>query len=131
MVDSITLTKEAPLECSKNNKRYILVLGFYLGQLEILSSIADCELAKASFSQTIIKHMPEHKGLINDIDYAQLLNGEFATNLEYVYEAMLGLWMDIQDELLSDSVEIDCNEFSSRILDIYSAVMNLYISATS
>lgn len=131
--DYITLKKEAPLECSKNIPRYSLVLGFYLGVLEtVLNILSDnYDLAKSIFCQIITDYMPEHKGLLNKIDYTQLLSGEFADNLTYIHEAMLDLWMDIQEESLPHAEELDYKEVKNRLLDIRSALVELYQSAAS
>lgn len=133
VTDGITLKIEAPLECSKDNPRYSIILGFYLGFLETLlvTLEEDADLAKLAFSAVITKHIPEHKGLLNKIDYTQLLSGEFAESLSYIYESMLALWIDIQEETLPQAEELDLKEVKSRLLDIQSALVELYTLATS
>lgn len=131
--EHITLKKDAKLDCSKDNPRYVLILGFYLGVLETVLGILDdnYDLAKSVFCHIITDYIPEHKGLLNKIDYTQLLSGEFADNLTYVHEAMLDLWMDIQEESLPHAEELDYKEVKNRLLDIHSALVELYQSVAS
>ncbi len=127
-INYITLKRGEILNCSKTNPRYILILGFYIGVLETVLDIMDrnYDLAKDLLSQIIVDHMPEHKGLLNKIDYTQFLSGEFSNKLSCIYKAMLSLWMSMQEELLPYAEELDYKEVKKQLLDIHSALMELY-----
>lgn len=130
--DYATFRKEDLLDCSKNSPRYHMVLGFYLGLIETTLHLmdTDSDLAKSTFSQVITEHMPEHQGLINKIDYMQLLSGEYAEDIAHVYEAMLDIWMDIQEESLPHTPALNHKKLTSRLLAIHSRLVELYQLAT-
>lgn len=127
---AINLLQNDKLNCSSSNPHFTLVLGYLLQLVESALYFLDSEPFESKlYFQSVFQNMIITKnGSINNVDYNTVFSGELALKFEDIYSRMLGLWMDIQDDMMPHEtlrVELDDEQYKKRLTEVRESVIEL------
>jgi len=127
---AINLLQDDKLNCSSSNPHFTLVLGYLLQLVESALYFLDSEPFESKlYFQSVFQDMIVTKNSsINNVDYNTVFSGEHAAKFEDIYSRMLGLWMDIQDDMMpheATRADLPNDQYMKRLDEIYTHLREL------
>jgi hypothetical protein len=140
--DFVYLQKGKPLDCSKGNLRFILILGFYIDFTETMMTLVEVDLdqAKYVFEQRwdeYLQHTVDRtEGLpvYDKVDYLaneDALIGDFARKFGVVRDLLHDTWESFMNEGVPDPEIVNKKQVIGRLEEAHTLLLELYKSTQS